>query len=126
MHCWFRKPPQEIQSSIIDHSEPWTSESGSENRHIIYTPLRARQTRIIHLLPDSPGRPLRCNIMLAEFVDMDGVGIAETGVIVQYEALSYSWGDSYCLQWSCVSDRTESSGCPILSSFTQGSSLSMV
>lgn len=93
-HCWLRKPPRGPENPTVENDLPVADQNDFQNRHIIYKPLHPWQTRIIRLLPDQPGRPLRCEIILAEFVDLDGVGIPESGQIVQYEAVSYSWGKS--------------------------------
>ena len=60
----------------------------------LYEPLKPWQTRLLELSSTAPGRMPSCRLFTVEFIDMQGVGVADTGQIVQYAALSYVWGSS--------------------------------
>lgn len=59
----------------------------------LYTPLYPWQTRLIELLPGSPADPLICELLVADITNSEtGLGVHRVADIVEYEALSYSWG----------------------------------
>lgn len=58
----------------------------------LYKPLKVYQTRVIELAPGGNDAPLDCRLRTVDLLDMEGVRDAETGDVLQYRALSYSWG----------------------------------
>jgi hypothetical protein len=60
----------------------------------IYRPLKKWQTRLICLEPDTFENPLRCRLFVADIIAAPGFGISELNEIIEYEAISYSWGNA--------------------------------
>jgi hypothetical protein len=64
-------------------------ETASSN---IYTPLRQWQTRIIALRPGDTCDPLVSDLSVVDLIAAEGLGFHDSDTIIQYEAVSYSWG----------------------------------
>ena len=71
-----------------------------------HQPIRRWQTRLIRISPQQGDLPT-CKLTTVDFIDMDGVGVTDTDEIVQYEALSYVWGNP---EDDCV---ITCDGCPV-------------
>lgn len=55
----------------------------------IYGKLQPWQTRLVKLLPDESGRPLQCELHVAEITFQEGFGLLDESRVQTYEALSY-------------------------------------
>ncbi len=64
----------------------------AENAHKLYQPLHPWQTRIIDLHPGKPGDSVQCDLLVADLIADNGVGLSARSKIVHYEAISYSLG----------------------------------
>jgi hypothetical protein len=75
-------------------------------RAAIYEPLRDWETRLLILQPGHPGTGLQAELIPASLVHGRGVGLHDRKVGVEYEALSYCWGQGakdchiVCNGWS--------------------------
>ena len=58
----------------------------------LYTYLQPWQTRIISLQPGRLDDVVSCELFPAHLIAQQGLGISELGKIIEYEAVSYSWG----------------------------------
>jgi hypothetical protein len=58
----------------------------------LYQTLQPWQTRLIALCPGTPEEPLKCELLEADIIAAEGVGLRTQSVVVEYEAISYSWG----------------------------------
>ena len=97
-HMDFRRkslPP--VTSDIVP---PTTMPDGWANSRQVYRPLRPWQTRLIQLLPSQAEDDIpSCKLVTVEFIDMEGVGIADTNEVVTYDAISYVWGKTSLDSW---------------------------
>lgn len=59
----------------------------------LYRPLLSWQMRLVELEAAQVDEPLKCRLLTADIIHFEGVAIRETLQVVQYEALSYAWGD---------------------------------
>jgi hypothetical protein len=80
-----------LAQSRPEHA-PATRDRMLQSAKALYTPLQSWQTRVIRLRPGNLNEPLVCDLVVAELITFNGVGIACESRIVEYEALSYSWG----------------------------------
>lgn len=87
--------PEELQSVPENPSSATLRPSTWTESRQVYQPLRPWQTRLIELLPsqDETGLPV-CRLFIVEFIDMEGVGIADTNEVLTYNAISYVWGQT--------------------------------
>ena len=58
----------------------------------VYTQLRKWQTRIINLRPEDTNEPLVSDLLVVDLIAAEGLGAVETDTIIDYDAVSYSWG----------------------------------
>jgi hypothetical protein len=68
-----------------------------DRRHLakrLYTPIEDWQTRIIRLHAGSGSDNLQLDVVVAAITEAPGVGLISEPGRVQYEALSYAWGDN--------------------------------
>ena len=72
-------------------SEP--VEVPESTRRQLYHPLAPWQIRLLRIHPseDLESNPV-CDLLVADLISFPGVGLVQESTIVQYEALSYSWG----------------------------------
>ncbi len=64
-------------------------------RQQLFNPLRPWQIRMLRIQPSAePNAPLVCELLVADLITFSGVGLVDEFSIVEYEALSYSWGHS--------------------------------
>jgi hypothetical protein len=59
----------------------------------LYKPLYPWQTRLVRLEPGSFQEPLKCRLLTADIIQMEGLGVHEYSSMLEYEALSYCWGE---------------------------------
>lgn len=64
----------------------------------LYTQLLEWQTRLISLLPGRTDEPLKINLCVVDLIHAEGVVVTGTSCRVEYEALSYTWGDPKAVQ----------------------------
>ena len=57
-----------------------------------YQALQQWQTRLIRLLPGLFDAPIECELFVADVIAQPGFGVLALGQVVEYEAVSYSWG----------------------------------
>lgn len=62
----------------------------------LYTRIEDWQTRIIRLRAGSGSDNLQIDVIVAAITEAPGVGLISEPGSVQYEALSYAWGDNAC------------------------------
>ena len=74
-------PPAHLFAQRIDRRPPYQ-----------YQPLQKWQTRLIRLLPGIFDAPIECELFVADVIAQPGFGVLELGQVVEYEAVSYSWG----------------------------------
>ncbi|KAK5725866.1 hypothetical protein LTR15_004056 [Elasticomyces elasticus] len=60
----------------------------------IYTPIRARQTRLLRLLPGSPDDALITELIVVDLLRTSGGFLPQQQAWVSYDAISYCWGDA--------------------------------
>ncbi|KAK4916037.1 hypothetical protein LTR49_015948 [Elasticomyces elasticus] len=58
----------------------------------LYTPLKRWQTRILRLSAGQGDDTLSGDVLVADVVHMEGLALHDEGVLVAYEAISYTWG----------------------------------
>jgi hypothetical protein len=85
------EPIDPLAQSRPKHA-PATRDRMLQSAKALYTPIQSWQTRIIRLHPGNLDEPLVCDLVVAELIAFNGVGLACEWTIVEYEALSYSWG----------------------------------
>ncbi|KAK3179419.1 hypothetical protein Dsin_032782 [Dipteronia sinensis] len=76
---------------LVECPDFWTPTTIST---IFPTKLRPWQTRLIHLKPGSEESDLECDLLVVDLIDGQGCVITDSSTTVQYEALSYSWGEA--------------------------------
>jgi hypothetical protein len=59
----------------------------------LYKPLYPWQTRLVRLEPGSFQEPLKCKLLTADIIQMEGLGVHEYSGMLEYEAISYCWGE---------------------------------
>lgn len=72
------------------------TEEGSRRSEIhlqIYKQLEHRQTRILNLHPGDGDEAVECDLLDVELSVDDGVTVISSGLLLQYEAVSYAWGE---------------------------------
>ena len=60
----------------------------------LYQPLAAWQTRLIRLDPAPFDQTVTCLLFTAEIIHAEGFAIPKLSEVVEFEAISYSWGIS--------------------------------
>ena len=58
----------------------------------LYKRLKPWQTRLLELLPGEAADGVRANLLVADTVAHEGMGLTEEGRFQSFEAVSYSWG----------------------------------
>ena len=97
--CWLRQDQSE------DDSIERLAHIHVEERHIpvqppsevsaqLYGKILPWQTRVLCLEPGQFHEPLQGQLLVADLIHFDGLGIREEAKIVTYKALSYCWGDT--------------------------------
>jgi hypothetical protein len=84
-----------LQAQVSRHEDELRAANDSQMRKIsaeLYSPIKPWQTRILRLQPGQPGDPVVCNLDIAELVCFEGIGLKDQPELVEFEALSYSWG----------------------------------
>ena len=71
--------------------------SGAASTPSLYSSLRRWQTRVLKLHAGRKHDALLGELLVADVVHMEGLGLVEAGIIVEYEAVSYTWGDAHDL-----------------------------
>ncbi|KAK5700736.1 hypothetical protein LTR97_005253 [Elasticomyces elasticus] len=66
------------------------SRAGQHNN--LYTRLQSWQTRILRLHGGEDGESLIGELLTADVVHTEGLGLRDSGEVITYEALSYTWG----------------------------------
>ena len=59
----------------------------------LYTPLQEWQTRLLCLQPGGRNESLKSSLHVVDLIHAEGVQVYGTARRVEYEALSYTWGD---------------------------------
>jgi hypothetical protein len=85
------EPIDPLAQSRPEHASA-TRDRTLQSGKALYTPIQSWQTRIIRLQPGNLDEPLVCDLVVAELIAFNGVGLACEWRFVEYEALSYSWG----------------------------------
>ena len=68
-------------------------EATTSNEHSLYQRLAPWQTRILRIHPSRDFHSvLTCDLLTADIIQLPGIGLVQDFQIVEYEALSYSWG----------------------------------
>lgn len=78
--------------SLHQSTTPSLRLTGEAVRCLIYTPILPWQTRLLKLLPGQFCDPLRCELHVADITFASGMGIVSEGGMVEFDAVSYSWG----------------------------------
>lgn len=71
-------------------------QSNGQPREVVeqlYSPLHAWETRILGLQPGDLNDPLVATLYVAVITHAEGFGLVDKDEIVEFEALSYTWGD---------------------------------
>ena len=86
-------PPLDLQPRLLrsEHKSPSQADLQILSQKL-YSPIKPWQTRILRLQPGRQDEPLNCTLEVAELVCFEGVGLGAEQELVQFEALSYSWG----------------------------------
>ena len=96
--CWlkdFLRCPNVDVATSSPPNLPGPPASEDQRRAVanrLHTPIRSWQTRLIKITPGSGQDDLECDLVVADIIHSPGLGIISTDEVVQYEALSYSWG----------------------------------
>ena len=88
--------PAGLSTSTVDNSNT-TGPRGLDSLYgqcnIACTPLHPWQTRLVELLPGSfDDSSIKCNLVAADIILAEGLGVPARSRIQVYGALSYSWG----------------------------------
>ncbi|KIX08696.1 uncharacterized protein Z518_03353 [Rhinocladiella mackenziei CBS 650.93] len=83
-------PSQWIDTVAVD--QPYR-DVPSEVLEQLYRPIAPWQIRLLRIAPSADFQSdLTCDLLTADLIPFPGVGLVQESTIVQYEALSYSWG----------------------------------
>src|SRR5271163_1475877 len=97
-HCWLKllcqSSTNEQHCRLNECSPPSSGEEASNRQRHLYTPLLPWQTRILCIHPAALSDSLYCDLYVADLVCFPGLGLSSAREIVQFEALSYTWGSS--------------------------------
>lgn len=88
----FAKPPHQLSTRPLHRREAATKAEMMHVSNQLYSPIKPWQTRILRLQPGQPHEPISCKLEVAELVCFEGIGLSGEPELVQFEALSYSWG----------------------------------
>ena len=72
----------------------------------VYGALKPWQTHLLVLRPGNARSPLTCNLIEVDVIDGPGLGISWDAEIVNYEGLSYAWGNP-ALVYSITCNETQ-------------------
>ena len=75
----------------LNHEQHFANQS--EQAILLYSPIRDWQTRILALHPGSLGQPLEADLLVSDLIFDDGIVLHDQQSKVQYDALSYCWGE---------------------------------
>jgi hypothetical protein len=93
--CWLKQihsvalPEKRDQEA---EGEPATKSYIEECAKRLYQPIQPWQTRILNVKAGSFTDPLVCELVVADLIAQEGIGVGPWSKVVPYEALSYSWG----------------------------------
>jgi len=96
--CWVASQERGLRTlssgSPCAKLPPVSTECMQTRTKLLYgqQPLQDWQTRLIILEGGTRDSPLSCRLVTVDLIAKEGVGVRETGEVVQYEAVSYSWG----------------------------------
>lgn len=95
--CWLKQflaypaaPDEAI--TLSSAVSPASDEQRRTINEQLYKPIHAYQTRLIKLLPGTVTDLVECELVPADLIALPGLGLSETGDMVSYDCLSYSWG----------------------------------
>lgn len=95
--CWLKQflayptaPNEAI--TVSSGSSPASDEQRRIINEQLYRPIHAYQTRLIKLLPGTVTDLVECELVPADLIALPGLGLSDTGDMVPYDCLSYSWG----------------------------------
>jgi hypothetical protein len=96
-HC-FDVTPFELPPTLHEPNEQgWAASINEPIETYNYSPLHPWQTRILCLHPSQVSSigeqpPLSADLLVANVSDIEGIVVEQSGKIVEYTALSYTWG----------------------------------
>ncbi len=96
--CWLKgfldyskDVPTHARPALLE-ATPATDEQRLEIAQQLYSPIWAWQTRLLKIYPGEISDITCCDLLVVDLIATPGVGATNTGEIIEYEALSYSWG----------------------------------
>lgn len=81
--------------AVGSDAEPDPLQTDDQRRKVLeqlYSPLRSWETRLLGLQPGQPDEPLVATLHVAVITLAEGFGLVDRDQIVEFEAISYSWG----------------------------------
>jgi hypothetical protein len=89
----FATTPLDLRSSASQNEKESASEADMRLvAEKLYSFIKPWQTRILRLQPGQVDDPIICTLAVAELVCFEGVGLEGEQDLIDFEALSYSWG----------------------------------
>ena len=97
-HCWitssWKRPHEKLPAEPIAEHPPASAETLRDVSENLYGSIHFWQFRVLQLLPSQDVNALmKCKLLVADMVHLNMVALRDEGTTIEYEALSYSWGN---------------------------------